>query len=306
MPMVVVTLVFAALIAFLGPAAAGDPFACSGKHLCPAFSGCVSGKSITPQRRPGEWLGRVSWYSEVFRTEKGGQLNSWLYCYYRAVRIDDPTDALPIFWRPGGLKYRGTKAGGDKGCVAICTESSYNDKGPKDPIEGNIEFGLKGEPESAESWGPEGGWGRIETGRVQPVPDDASTKTMVSRVDDGGRVWLRVEIESAMLKGGEVRYTVRNEGPQPVNVRWNLPKNGALRDMKGPFAEEGLELRPDGAFEKAVNLSKDGRAPIQAASEVVIQSEGAPIVNVALPAIAPRGGEYDRTPDEFREERRPR
>jgi hypothetical protein len=125
----------AALVLTHTPVArAQDSMACDAKRLC-SPSTCVDGDSMIHDYLRGEVQGMMSWHSDVFRKDIAGPINTQSYRYYRAIRVDNPK-VLPLFWRSAGLKYLGSKAGDEKGCVVACTQSEWDDKGPsRHPIQ---------------------------------------------------------------------------------------------------------------------------------------------------------------------------
>jgi hypothetical protein len=245
---------------------------------------------------PGEIPGMMSWHSEVYRKDIPGRVTTQSYCYYRVIRIDDPV-ALPLFWRPAGLKYLGSKAGDEKGCVFACTQSEWDDQGPKNPIKGDIQYQTSGQSKYAESWGPQAGWTATDKGDLKAVPEAADpgsgSKTLVA-LQPGG---VSVELETRVLTSGRLRYSVRNLGPRPVRVVWNIPKNDALSGVEGPFNKAGIELRPGQTFEHDAGQSGDKIMHWQ--TQVMLVVDGAPAVIVAIPAAGPSTGRFELNPTEF-------
>jgi hypothetical protein len=301
MPARTIALLFAALVlAHTRTAHSQDSMACDAKRLCSSGSACVVGGSITGDPRPGDIPGMMAWHSDVYRKDIPGRITTQAYCYYRVIRINDPS-VLPLFWRPAGLKYLGSKAGDEKGCVFACTESEWDDKGPKDPIKGDIEYQTRGLSKYAESWGPQAGWTATDKGDLKAVPEPADpgsgSKTLVAQQPGG----VRVEFETRVLPGGRVRYSVRNLGPRPVRVAWNVPKNAAFSGVEGPFNKGGIELRPGQTFEYDAGIAQAGDdariLPWQ--TQAMLTVEGTPAVIVAIPAAGPSTGRFDLNPTEF-------
>jgi hypothetical protein len=296
-----IALLFAALVLTQTRAAhSQNSIACDAKRLCSSGSACVVGDSITGDLRPGEIPGMMSWHSDVYRKDIPGRVTTQSYCYYRVIRINDPV-ALPLFWRPAGLKYLGSKAGDEKGCVFACTESEWDDKGPKDPIRGDIEYQMNGQSKYAESWGPQAGWTANEKGELQGVPGPtdpgSGSKTLVAQ-ELGG---VRVEFETRVLPSDRVRYSIRNMGRRAVSVVWNIPKNRAFSEVGGPFTRAGIELRPGETFERDVGIvqSGDDARIVHGQSQVLLLIEGAPALVVAIPAVGPSTGAFETNPVEL-------
>jgi hypothetical protein len=184
MPARPVALLYAALILTPSAAHSQDSMVCDAKRLCSSGSACVIGGTWTNDHRAGQVTGMLSWHSDVYRKDIPGPIYTASYCYYRVIRINNPI-ALPLFWQSAGLKYLGSQAGDEKGCVFACTQSEWNDKGPsKDPIKGSIEY-QKESSAPAESWGPQDGWTANEKGELKSVPEPADpgrgSKTLVAQ-----------------------------------------------------------------------------------------------------------------------------
>ena len=210
-----------------------------------------------------------------------------------------------MFWRAAGLKYLGSNAGTEKGCVFACTQSQWDDKGPrKQPIKGDIQYQTKAQSEYAESWGPEAGWTATNQGELQSVPDPADpgsgSKTLVAQ-ELGG---VRIEFETRSLPGGRIHYSIRNVGLAKVRVVWNIPKNEALSNAEGPFTRSGIELGPGQAFEYepvVVRPGDDARI-IRWQTQVSVHVVGGPAILVAIPATGPSNGRFASDPIEFWQE----
>jgi hypothetical protein len=279
MPTRLIAFLFAALVlAHTRAAHSEDSMACDAKSLCSSGSACVVGGSITSDPRPGEISGMVSWHSYIYRKDIPGRVTTQSYCYYRAIRVNDPA-ALPLFWRPAGLRYLGSKAGDEKGCVFACTESEWDDKGPpKDPIKGYLEYQTNGQSKYAESWGPQSGWTATDKGELKSVPTPIDpgngSKTLVAQEQIG----VRVEFETRVLPGGRIRYSVRNLGERPISVVWNIPKNRAFLGVTGPLTRAGFELRPGQTFEHDAGITQSGDDVriVQWQTQVLLLIEGAP------------------------------
>ena len=290
----------ALILAHPRAAYSGDSEACQAKRLCPPDYACVAGDSITPKEHlPGDVSPMMAWHSEIYNKEVTAPINKEAYCYYRVILLDDPA-VLPLFWRPAGLKYLGTKAGNEKGCIFACTQSEWNAKRPENPIKGIIEYQKVVQWKYADSWGPEAGWTANEKGDLKPVPDatlpGGGNRTLVAEEQAG----IRVEFETRLLSDGRVRYSVRNLG-RPVRVVWNVPKNGAFDDIGGPFTRAGTELTTGQAFEREVGITQPGSDVriTQWQTQASVLVDGAPAVIVAIPASGPSNGRFDANPIEF-------
>lgn len=287
------------VLIYAGAARSQDSMECDAKRLCPSGSACVVGGSITGDHTPGEISKIASWHSDVFRKEIPGRIVNEKYCYYRVIRLDDAA-ALPVFWRPAGLKYLGSKAVNEKGCIFACTESEWDDKKPDKPAQGDIEYQPKGETKSAPSWAPPSGWTATVKGDLAPVPGQtdpgSGSKTLVAQ-EQGA---VRVEFESRVFPGGVVRYSVRNFA-RPVRVVWNIPKNPAFASVEGPFTRAGIVLKPGDTFERdvAVTQAGDDARITQWQTEASVAVEGARTVMIAVPAVGPSTGRFDTNPVEF-------
>lgn len=278
--------------------------ACDAKKLCSNSSSCVTGGSLIGDHRPGEVPGLMSWHSDVFRRDIPGAIATQSYCYYRVVRIDNPA-ALPLFWRAAGLKYLGSKAGTEKGCVFACTDSKWDEKGPpKSPIKGDIEYQTNGLSRYAESWGPESGWSSNERGDLGPVPGVADpgsdTKTLVAQ-EQGD---VRVELETQALSDGRIRYSVRNVGRTAVRIVWNVAKNEALSKVEGPFTRSGMDLGPGDERNYEIPVVQGGNDAriIRWQTQVAVRVAGGPSILVAVPALGPSNGSFTSNPVEFWQE----
>jgi hypothetical protein len=284
-----------------GAAHAQDSTACDAKQLCSKSSACVAGGSIIGDHLTGDVSGMMSWHSDVFRQDIPGAIAKQSYCYYRVISITSPT-VLPLFWRPAGLKYLGSRAGKEKGCVFACTESKWDDKGPpKQPIKGDIQYQTDGQSKYAESWGPEAGWTATDQGSLKSAPDPADpgsgSKTLVAQ--ELGDV--RVEFETQSLPGGQIRYSIRNVGLAEVRVVWNIPKNKVLSNAEGPFTRSGIELGAGQSFEyNAAVLEGDNDAHIiRWQTQVSVRIVGGPAILAAIPAAGPSNGSFASNPIEF-------
>jgi hypothetical protein len=295
-----IALLFTALVlAHPRAAYSQDSKACDAKKLCSSGSACVVGGSLTNDPRPGEIPGMVSWHSEVYGKNIVGPINKEAYCYYRVIRLNDPA-ALPLFWRPAGLKYLGTKAGDEKGCVFACTESEWDAKRPTSPIKGTIEYQKKGQSKYADSWGPQAGWTATDEGDLKAVPDPtvpgSGSKTLLSLESSG----VRIEFETRVLPDGRARYSVRNLG-RPVRVVWNIPKSDALAGVEGPFTRGGMKLGSGETYEHDVGISQSGGDVriTQWQTQARVLVEDAPAVVIAIPAVGPSNGNFETSPIEF-------
>jgi hypothetical protein len=292
-----------ALLASTGanPSAAQDSMSCEAKQLCSKTSSCAGGTSLVSDPRPGEIQGLMSWHSDVFRKDTPGPIARQSYCYYRVIKVDDAT-VLPLFWRAAGLRYLGTKAGDEKGCVFACTDNRWDEKAPPSkPISGTIQYQTKVQSKDAESWGPESGWTANDLGQLERRPGatdpDSGSRTLVAQETRG----VAVEFETRVLPNGMVRYGVRNVGKIPVRVVWNVARNDELAKVEGPFTRSGIELGPGESRTYDIPVVQAGKdATITRwQTQASVSVANGPSILAAIPAVGPSNGVFASNPVEF-------
>jgi hypothetical protein len=280
---------------------AGDSSVCDAARLCPGMRSCANGKSVVADKYARDFNGKTYWHSDVIREEYPERPNSFRFCYFRAMRIYEPTETpVPVFWQPAGMKYFGSQALKSDSCLVACTESDWVESGPTKPIAGRIEFGSQNPAmRDAPAWGPKEGWASFETPEPQPVPvsepEPPASRTIISHDADGVRLQLR--FASQQVSSTKVRYVIENLGPTPVRIFWNIRKSEAMRKLEGPFRRPGLLLTNN---KEPYSMEVDtGGGTRKNRTQVVVEVEGKAVLIFSVPALGPPDGRYDVDPREI-------